>query len=544
MTMGKPSPSAATEYASLCESERNVLTEALRRGASRRDAIKMLMAAGLGAASATSLVSVAGKALAATPVKGGSVRAASSVHGPDDTMDPASATSNVDYFRHRAHYNSLVQLSDDIVPQPELAEEFSSNADATEWTFKLRKGVEWHDGSKFTADDAVYSMNRHLGEDSISTAKSLVATISEWKKLDQHTIRAVLREPFADLGKVLGEKQFKIVKDGTTDFSNPVGTGPYRLVDFQPGVRSRHVRNDNYWREGGNFDEIEIFAITDPVARVNALLSGDVDMIVDLDPQSIGQVEANAGTEVKSTPSGAYAGMCLLANQAPGNNPDFVRGMKFLQRRERMVKTLLKGHGTVGNDHPINAAYGGDFCADLPIRPYDPDQAKHYIQKSGITSAEVTVAEVLPGVTSMCLMWQRECQKIGFDLKIKKVPTDGYWGAVWLKAPMNVTSWNMRPTATIMLDIAFAPGAPWNDSLWNNERMGELLKMAKSETDPANRRAIQCEMQTLAHNESGMIIPIHTNVLDGHSSKIHGIPNLPLGNLGGAEWPEFAWKAE
>ncbi len=544
MIKGKGDSWAAREYGTLCESERDILKDALRRGASRRTVIKMLTAAGMGVAGASGLVNLAGQALAATPVKGGSVRAASAVHGPDDTMDPAAATSNVDYFRHRAHYNSLVQLSDDIVPRPELAEEFSANADATEWTFKLRKDVEWHDGSKFTADDAVYSMNRHLGENSVSTAKSLVSTITEWKKLDQYTIRAVLSEPFADLGKVLGEKQFKIVKDGTTDFTNPLGTGPYKLTDFQPGVRSRHVRNENYWRDGGNFDEIEIFAITDPVARVNALLSGDVDMIVDLDPQSIGQVEDNPGTAVKSIPSGAYAGICLLTNQAPGNNPDFVKGMKFLQRREQMVKTLLKGHGTVGNDHPINSAYGVDFCQDLPIRAYDPDQAKHHLEKSGISAAEVTVAEVMPGVTSMCLMLQRECQKIGFDLQIKKVPTDGYWGAVWMKAPLNVTAWNMRPTATIMLDIAFAPGAPWNDSLWSNDRMGELLKMAKAETDPDNRKAIQCEMQTLAHDESGAIIPIHTNVIDGHSAKIHGIPNLPLGNLGGAEWPEFAWKAE
>ena len=533
---------AVDEYANLCEAQRNALQEALHRGATRRDAIKMLTSAGLGVAAAAGFVTAASEVLAATPVKGGSVRAASSVHGPDDTMDPASATSNIDYFRHRAHYNSLVQLNDDIVPQPELAEEFSANATATEWTFKLRKGVEWHDGTKFTADDAVYSMNRHLGEESVSTVKSLVASVVEWKKVDQYTIKAVLSESFADLATVLGEKQFKIVQDGTTDFTNPVGTGPYRLVDFQPGVRSRHVRNDAYWRSGGNFEEIEIFGITDPVARVNALLSGDVDMIVDLDPQAINQVESNAGTAVKSTPSGAYAGMCMLANQLPGNNPDFVKGMKLLQRREQMVKSLLQGHGTVGNDHPINASYGADFCADLPLRPYDPDQAKHYIQKSGISSAEILVAEVLPGITGMCLMWQRECQKIGFDLQIKKVPTDGYWGAVWLKAPLNVTSWNMRPTATIMLDIAFAPNAPWNDSLWQSERMGELLKMAKTETDADNRKGIQCEMQTLAHDQSGMIIPIHTNVLDGRSSKIHGIPNLPLGNLGGAEWPEFAWK--
>ena len=149
--------------------------------------------------------------------------------------------------------------------------------------------------------------------------------------------------------------------------------------------------------------------------------------------------------------------------------------MKHILRRDQIVKNILKGHGTVGNDHPINVAYGVDFCDTLPIREFDPDKAKALFKKSGVTSAEIQVAEVAGGVTDTLLLTQRECAKIGFDLQIKKVPTDGYWGAVWQKTPMNVTTWNMRPTATIMMDIAYAPGAPWSDTGWSDDRIGELL---------------------------------------------------------------------
>ena len=107
---------------------------------------------------------------------------------------------------------------------------------------------------------------------------------------------------------------------------------------------------------------------------------------------------------------------------------------------------------------------------------------------------------------------------------------------------MNVTTWNMRPTATIMLDLAYAPDAPWNDTLWKNDRMGQLLKMAKSETNPASKYELMCEMQMLVRDGSGVIIPAHINIVDAHSSKIKGIPDLALGNLGASEWPEFAWK--
>jgi peptide/nickel transport system substrate-binding protein len=202
---------------------------------------------------------------------------------------------------------------------------------------------------------------------------------------------------------------------------------------------------------------------------------------------------------------------------------------------------LLKGHGTVGNDHPINVAYGVDFCSELAVQAYDPDQAKHLIDKSGITSAEIQVAEVSSGITDVVLMMQRECSKIGFDLQVKKMATDGFWGSVWQQTPMNVTAWSMRPTATIMLDIAYAPEAPWSDSFWKDERMGTLLAKTKAETDPESRHALQCEMQQVVRDGAGVIIPAHRNIVDGKGSNVMGMPKLALGELGGAEWPEFIW---
>ncbi len=517
------------------------LMEAMRRGISRRQMLTMLAAAGITAASAGNLFSAAGQALAATPKKGGRVRYASDLHGPSDTFDPQLFTSNIDYTRGRAHYNALTQFRDSIVPQPDLAEEFSSNPAVTEWTFKIRKGVTFHDGSKLTADDVIWTMKRHYGKDSKSVAKTLVADVTEWKKIDSHTVKAIMDAPNADLPAVLATHHFKILKKDTTDFQNPTGTGPFKLVEFQPGVRSKHVRNEHYWRDGPNFDEVEIFAITDAVARTNAVLSGDIDMMQGLDPKAIKQVERHDGVRVLSVASGSYMGICNLLNTAPGNNPDFVRAMKLLPQRERMVKRILKGQGTVGNDHPINVAYGPDFCSELPLQQYDPDKAKFYLNKSGITTAELHVAEVAPGVTDMSLMVQRDAQKIGLDLKIKKVPNDGYWGAVWLKAPMNVVTWNMRPTANVMLTLAFAPDAPWNDTYWKDEKFGKLLKDVRAVKDPGKRHEMYCELQRLASEGSGMVIPMHRNFVDAISDKVQGIPAVPLAAVGGAEWPEFAW---
>ncbi len=531
-------------YCNLDAGDKALVEGALQQGYSRRQVLKLMMATGVTFATAGHLLTEGGKLMAATPKKGGRIVYASDLHGPSDTLDPGLNTSNIDYTRGRCTYNSLCQINDDLSTRPELAEEYSANSDNTEWTFKLRKGVVFHDGSPFTADDVIYTMSRHYGEKSTSTAKTLVADVKEWKKVDSHTIKAIMEGPNADLPVILGTPQFKIIKNGTTEFQSANGTGPFVVKEFKPGVRTIHARNENYWRDGPNVDEIEITAITDKVARTSALLSGDIDLMQALDPKAIKQVESTPGVGIWSVPSGAYIGICCMTHTSPGNNRDFVLAMKHLQRRKKIVKSVLKGQGTIGNDHPINVAYGADHCSELAVYEHDLDKAKFHLQKSGITAAELNVAEVAPGTTDICLLAQREAQKIGLDLKIKKVPNDGYWGAVWMKTPLNVVTWNMRPTANVMLNIAFAPDAPWNDTLWKDERMGKWLKEARAATDPKLRHELYCSMQTLINQECGMVIPAHRNYLDGVSDKVKGIGQMPLGSHGGYEWPEFAWRTD
>ena len=315
------------------------------------------------------------------------------------------------------------------------------------------------------------------------------------------------------------------------------------MESFQPGVKSVHSRNKNYWREGGNLDGFEVTAITDPVARVNALISGDMQMVNQIDPKAFRQVESAKGVTLLSTPAALQMGICCLKNSEPGSSDDFVKGMQYIQDRERIVKRILKGKGSVGNDTPVSPAHGKDFCHELPQRQYDPDKAKFHFKKSGYTEAELAVAPVMSGIEDACLTAQANCAKIGFNLKLKKVPTDGYWGAVWMKDPLNVVSWNMRPTANSQMAIQFAPGGAWNDTYWNNERMGELLSLSLAETDPAKRHTLFCEMQTLIHEGSGMVIPAFSNINDGIADNVMGVPKVPLGNLGAMEWPEFAWLA-
>lgn len=529
------------QFSDLSAYDKGLVEKAVKGGHNRRDVLKLMAVTGVSLATAQNLLSTGGQAMASTPKKGGSVRMSSNLHGPDDQLDPPLFTSTIDYTRGRAIYNSLVQHNDDLTTRGDLAESVEPNADASEWTLKLRKGVEFHDGTPFTADDVIYSMNRHMGDDSKSVIKSVLASIQEWKKVGSHEVKCILNTPNADLPTLLGLFQTKIVKNGTT--GDGIGTGPYKLDSFEPGVKSVHSRNENYFREGAWLDAIEITAITDPVARVNALIAGDVQLATVIDPKAFRQIESADGVTLLSTPAALQVGICVLKNTEPGMNDDFVKGLQYIQDRERIIKRILKGKGTLGNDTPISPAHGPDFCSELPQREFDPDKAKFHFEKSGHKTAELYVAPVMAGIEDVCLLAQANCAKIGFDLKLKKVPTDGYWGAVWMKEPINVVTWNMRPTAQSQMAIQFGPGAAWNDTYWNNERMGELLQAVLSQTDPVKRHAMMCEMQTLIHNGSGMVIPAFSNINDAIADNIMGMPKVPLGQLGACEWPEFIWLA-
>jgi peptide/nickel transport system substrate-binding protein len=527
-------------YNDISSNDQEFISSALNKGVTRRELLSWLVAAGVTITCAGTIIGTAEKVFAATPKRGGKIRSAMNATGPNDTLDPQSARISTDYVRQRAHYNNLVRLDDSIKPQPELAQEFSANSNFTEWTFKLRKDVEWHDGGKMNADDVVWTLNRHLGKNSKSKAKALVSTVKEFKKDDDYTVKAILDFPNADLATILGTYNFKILKKNTIDFQNPPGTGPYRLIEFKPGIRSLHVRNDNYWGEGPYLDELEVFAISDTVARVNALLAGDIDLTIMIDPKAIKKIEAKKNLEVLSNPTGAYIAINCLKDTAPGKNNDFVTALKLLQNREKIVRSIHKGHAIIGNDQPISVAYP-DYCSKLPQTIFDPEKAKFHLKKSGITSAEIHVGELNPGTTDMIMILQQEASKIGLKLDIKRMPTDGYWGAVWGKMPLHTAPWNMRPTANTMMSLAFHPEAPWNDTHWKDERMDKLLSASRSVTDPIEREAMYCEMQTLINQEAGTIIPAFINAIDAKSKKVHGIGKNPLGPLGGCEWPEFVW---
>ncbi|SFE14017.1 ABC transporter substrate-binding protein [Paracidovorax konjaci] len=521
------------------ESQR--VMESLRRGASRRDVLAMFLAGGMQVSLAGGLATMAVSAHAQTPRRGGRIRVAGATAAATDTLDPAKQSNQTDYSRGNMIYNGLFTLDGSLSPQPALAESFST-ADAKTWVLKLRKGVVFHDGKALAPEDVVFSLMRHKDPATASKAKVLADQIESVKPSGPGEVTIVLSAPNADLPVILGTFHFHIVKDGTTDFNAGIGTGPYKLKEFKPGVRSLVVRNDAYWKPGKPYlDEIEFVGIGDESARVNALLSGGMDLVASVNPRAVARVKGTPGYAIFTTQSGQYTDLILRKDMGPGANPDFILAMKHLFDREQMKKTIALDYAVLGNDQPIDPT-NRFYFAGLPQRAFDPEKAKFHLQKSGVTGkVPMVTSPAAMYSTEIALLLQQAGQRIGLDLDVKRMPADGYWSNHWLTNPVGFGNVNPRPSADTLLTQFFKSDAAWNESRWKSAQFDQMLLASRAETDQDKRKQLYADMQTMIHQDAGIGIPLFLASIDGHSTKLKGLSPIPLGGLMGYSFAENVW---
>lgn len=522
--------------------------EGLNRGLSRRDALRMLGVAGVVAAGATNLFGAAGKAFAdeaAAPGKGkpgGRIRVAGMSSSTADTLDPAKGALSTDYVRHFMLYNGLTRFDQHLVPQMELAERIESS-DATLWTVTLRKDVVFHNGKSLSAADVVFSLNRHKDPLTGSKVLPLMAQFAEVKASGANEVQIRLSAPNAELPSILAVSHLLIVPEGTTDFNQGIGTGPFKVKEFKPGVRSISVRNPNYWKPGLPYlDEIEFIAIGDEPSRVNALLSGDVQIINEVNPRSTTRIAASAAHRVVDAPSGNYTDLIIRQDQMPGQNPDFTLAMKYLMDREQVKSAVFRGYAVVGNDTPI-APGSRYFNTDLPQRAYDPEKARFHLKKAGMEKITMAVAAspAATGSVDIAVLLQQSAKEAGLTLNVNRLPSDGYWSNHWMKHPLSFGNINPRPNADVIFSQFFQSTAPWNESGWKNEQFDQLLMLARGETDEAKRAKMYGDMQTLVHDNCGIGVPVFISNIDGVDKRIKGYSSNPLGGFMGYMFSEQIW---
>ena len=514
---------------------------------SRRTFMEGALAAGFGAGAATALWGT--KVAAQTPKRGGTYRVGAHDGNTGDSLDPGTTESVYMIQMNHAFRNYLTEIAADGAVAPDAALSWEASEDAKQWRFELAPDMEFHSGKKFTARDAVASLNHHRGDDTASAAKSLLEDIEDIRVDGEHAIVIDLVRGSADLPYLLTDYHLVMLpanEDGTIDWRGGDGAGPYRIVNFEPGVGTEMVRHEAYHRDGlAWFDAVNMVALNDPNARQSALLTGQIDAITEADLKTVNLLGRNPNLKIVDVPSGTHATIPMFVDVAPFDDLNVRLALKHAINRQEIVDKILYGYGTVGNDHPIAPTL--PFHADLPQREYDPDQARFHLKEAGLDRLSVSLSaadSAFTGAVDMVTLFRESAAAAGIDIAVVREPNDGYWSDVWLKKPFVVVQWGARPTPDVMFSLAYRAGAPWNETHWENERFNALLLEAKAELDPERRAEMYAEMQALCRDDGGAIVPFFRNRVNVFSTAL-GTPERMAGNweLDGARSYQRWWFA-
>ena len=498
---------------------------------SRRGLLKTGAAAGVLAAT--------GMPAVAMPKRGGTLRLGLAGANTSDSWD---SRTHSDLFMiasaQGAVFDSLTEVKSDGSLTGELATDWEASPDAKVWTFNLRQGVTFHNGKAFGADDVIASLQMHVEEGAKSAAQPIVAAISEMKKITDHQVQLTLEAGNADFPYLLSDYHILMFPAGQIEeaIAKGIGTGMYAVQSFEPGVRMVAKRVDDHYKDGtaGWFDEIEYIAINDNTARMNALMTGQVDAINRIDFKSEALLRANPMVRIQEVTGNQQYTFPMLTNVGPFNDVNVRRALKYSVNRQEMVDKILLGHGRVGNDTPIGPA-NQYFAADMEQTTYDPDKAKFYLKEAGLTSLDVDLSAsnaAFEGAVDAAQLYQASAKAAGININVVQEPADGYWSNVWLKKGWCACYWSGRATEDWMFATAYEAGVPWNDTQWDredSERFQDLLLMGRAELDGNKRREIYGEMQQILKDDGGVVLPMFANYVQAVSNKVAN-PDM-VGNL-------------
>ncbi len=458
-----------------------------------------------------------------TPSKGGTLTAGLGAGGVTDGVDAHKLSSQIDASRIWNLYDTMQIRQPDFALAPSLVETFESNPTADVWVLHLRPDVEFHNGKTMTADDVIFSIQRIVDPAIGGGSASLfnIIDVANMKKLDAHTIQVPLKSAASTFPNRFWQPTTAVVP---TDYdpAKPVGTGPFKFESFTPGQRSVFSAFDNYWGGRPNLDELVIVDINDDTARLNALLSGQVDVIDGVSTAQIPSIEGSGSSKLLTSKSNAWRPFLMRVDQAPFTDVRVRQAFRLMVDREQMVAQVFSGHGDVAND--LYSPQDRGFAKDLPQRVQDIDQAKSLLKSAGAEnlSVELVTAPIAAGAVQMATLFAQQAAQAGVNVKVTQLDSGTFFNADYLNRTFEVDYWG-NDSYLEECTLFDGPGASYNGTHFDDPEFTKLYYAANAELDEGKRIGILHDMQAIQHERGGAIIWAYPHLLDAHSNKVTGL---------------------
>jgi peptide/nickel transport system substrate-binding protein len=445
-----------------------------------------------------------------------------------NTLDPAKSKIGEEYIVGFLVFSGLTEIAANGQLQPDLAEQWAHSDDLKTWTFTLRKGVKWHHGREFDAQDVLATMKRILDPATGSVTRVNFQLVEKMDAPNDHTVRFQLKIPYAGFADLFSDRQARIVPHDKVDMlaSQPIGTGPFKFKSFDPGDRIELVRNPDYYvSEVPKLEGVTLRIIPESAGQVSALETGDVDLVWNLPPESIPQFKSSSSVVLDSVPTSTWDGVIMNCSVAPFTDGRIRRAVLLAIDKAALVEFALNGYGTATHTmippgHPF-------YNNDLKIGPPDIEQARSLLAEAGYPNGFAITIHVPVGrpTRERTGTAVREMLKpIGIKVDVQRIPWDKFITDIEGKAVFSVDGFYSRPTIDSSIYPFFHSTGSWNTTLWHykNADMDRVLDGARATGDSAEQARLYKQMQILALQDPPGVIPYVVNHVNAYRNNVQG----------------------
>ena len=505
-------------------------------GLRRRDLLKAGVAAGALGLFLSPMAS--SLARAAEPKRGGTLRLAYTSGTVRESLDPARASMGNDTMYCANIYDRLVRIENDFTVSAELAESWEASAEGSVWTFSLRDGLKFSDGTDLTTEDVAYSFTRILDKETGSPGFGVLSQtldVAGIEVVDPRTIAFKLKATNSQFPLQIATRNFAIVKKGTTEFTveTAIGSGPFRLVSFVPGESWELVRNDHYWRSGlPLLDGIRQVNIVEPATLIQSLVSGQMDVIGQVGPAQAKQVETAQDAKLVTSANSGFMYVVMDLTQAPFNDPRVVKAVKLAVDRQVLLNLVFQGYGTLTSDvniWPDHASYP----PALGLRAQDIDQSKALLAEAGYPDGldlQLFTSPSLAGMVEMATAFGEVVKPAGIRVAIQQENAGTYWSQVWQTKPMYVSYSGTRPPVATISNL-YSTTPAYAETKLNNPEIDRLLAEVRQSLDVKEQNELLQNAWQIVADESGASISFALNVLWGMRNTVEGVRTHTEDNL-------------
>lgn len=450
------------------------------------------------------------------------------------TLDPAKfRVGSLEYNYALAVFNRLTSQDAKLQVQPDLALSWQPSEDLKTWTFKLRPDVKFHNGKKFDASDVVFTYGRLKDKAVASVLRAPLDVVDSIEAVDPLTVRFNLNIPYADLPALTAGYQAMIVTEGAMDTltTNPIGTGPFRFVEYRPGDQMVLAKNPDYFIPGiPKMDRATFRIIPEYTTAVAALESGGLDIVYNLPPEQSDKVKKSKAARIAEVPTGTWQGIVWHCKMKPFDDPRVRAAFIKLVDKPTFTDIATFGYGTptvtpIPPTHPY-------FRKDIGIGA-DIAGAKKLLAEAGIQpgfAMEMYVPGQSPSMERLATAFRDVAKQVGIVINLKVMPQDKFFAEFEGKVPLAVDNFFGRTTPDLMLYSWYHSSGSWNKTLWHyeNPEVDDLLTAARTSADKAQQAKLYGRFQEIVAVDGPGCIVFVSSFVCGVSNKVRDFAPSPL----------------